>query len=305
MTLSIKDLGLCRKDGVRLLAPFTLTLRPGERIALLGESGSGKSLLARAIFGVLPAGVRQTQDSLEAFGVPMDRPSPARDTIRGRRLAWVPQDPLEALNPILSIGDQLTLLPWVHRREARREALDRLAPLLTKLQLPQTSAFLRRLPGELSGGQRQRIALAVALSCDPELLLLDEATTALDPALQTEFLAILAELQASRRLGWLWITHSPAVAQAMADRVMVLYGGELVEAGPTRRVLQCPTHPYTQRLLSASRGEPSLEAGFLEAPERRPPGCPFKPRCPQGRPQCDQAIPWQGHPEDGVRCLTR
>ncbi len=305
MTLFINGLGLCRRDGVRLVAPLSLALHPGERIALLGESGSGKSLLAQAIFGVLPSGVIQTEGSLEAFGVPLDRASSARDSVRGRRLGWVPQDPLGALNPILSLEAQLALLPWVHRRESRRAALDRLAPLLTRLQLPQTPAFLQRLPGELSGGQRQRIALAIALSCDPELLVLDEPTTALDPDLQSEFLALLAELQRHRKLGWLWITHDPAVAKTMADRVIVLYGGQVLEAGPTERVLQAPAHPYTRRLLAASWGEPSMESGFLEAPERRSPGCPFRPRCPQGRTQCGQVIPWVGHPEDGIRCLAR
>jgi len=305
MTLFINGLGLCRRDGVRLVAPLTLALHPGERIALLGESGSGKSLLAQAIFGVLPPGVIQTEGTLEVFGVPLDRPSSDRDSVRGRRLGWVPQDPLGALNPILSLEAQLTLLPRIHRYASRRAALDRLAPLLTRLQLPQTPAFLRRLPGELSGGQRQRITLAIALSCDPELLVLDEPTTALDPDLQAEFLTLLAELQGHRRLGWLWITHDPAVAQAMADRVIVLYGGEVLEAGPTERVLQTPTHPYTQRLLAASRGEPSTESGFLEAPERRPLGCPFQPRCPEGRLECNQTIPWQGQPGDGIRCLAR
>jgi len=306
MTLFINGLGLRRRDGVRLVAPLSLALHPGERIALLGESGSGKSLLAQAIFGVLPPGVIQTEGTMEAFGVPLDRPSTTRDGIRGRRLGWVPQDPLGALNPILSLEAQLTLLPRVHRRESRQAALDRLAPLLTRLQLPQTAAFLRRLPRELSGGQRQRIALAIALSCDPELLVLDEPTTALDPDLQTEFLALLAELQRHRRLGWLWITHDPAVAQAVADRVVVLYGGEVVETGPAGRVLQTPAHPYTQRLLLASRGEPSPEAGFLEAPERRPSGCPFSPRCPEASLECGQTIiPWQGAPEDGIRCLAR
>lgn len=305
MTLFINGLGLCRRDGIRLLAPLTLALRPGERLALLGESGSGKSLLAQAIFGVLPPGVLQTEGSIEAFGVPLDRPSSARDSIRGRQLGWVPQDPLGALNPILSLGAQITLLPRIHRKESRSVALHRLAPLLSRLQLPQGSAFLRRLPGELSGGQRQRFALAVALSCDPDLVVLDEPTTALDPDLQAEFLALLGELRRGRSLGWLWITHEPAVAQAMADRVIVLYGGEILEAGPTARILQTPTHPYTRRLLAASRGELSTEFGFLEAPERRPSGCPFRPRCPEARPECTHVIPWRGHPEDGIRCLAR
>jgi len=302
MTLFIKHLDLCREDGARLLGPLDLSLLPGERVALAGESGSGKSLLVQAIFGVLPRGVHQAGGSIEAFGTPMDRPSRARDRIRGHRLAWVPQDPLIALNPLLRIQDQLSLLPRVHRGESRRGALDRLAPLLERLQLPRDQAFLRRFPQELSGGQRQRVALAMALSCDPELLILDEPTTALDPTLQSEFRTLLTDLQAQHGLGWLWITHDLELAATIAERVVVLYGGETLEAGPTDRVLRVPSHPYTQRLLSAARGEASQESGFLEAPERRPAGCPFQPRCPKVTPGCAHWGPWRGSPEDGVRC---
>lgn len=302
MALLIKHLDLRRQDGVRLLAPFDLALSPGDRVALAGESGSGKSLLAQAIFGVLPPGVHQAGGSLEAFGVPLDRPGPGRDRIRGRRLAWVPQDPLGAMNPLLRIQDHLSLLPRIHRGENPREALARMAPLLERLRLPRDRAFLRRFPGELSGGQRQRVALAMALSCDPELLVLDEPTTALDPALQEEFLAVMSALQADHGLGWIWITHDLDVAAAVADRVIVLYGGETLEAGPAERLLRAPAHPYTRRLLAAARGEPSRDAGFLEAPERRPTGCPFQPRCPEVGSTCACWAPWRGSPGEGIRC---
>ncbi len=302
MALLIKNLELRCRDGARLLAPFELELLPGQRVALVGESGSGKSLLAQAIFGVLPPGVFQANGSIEAFGIPLDRSSRARDSLRGNRLAWVPQDPLAALNPLLRIQDQLSLLPRVHLGESRPGALERLAPLLERLRLPRDPAFLRRVPQELSGGQRQRVALVMALSCNPELLILDEPTTALDPALQGEALAILGELQTDRGLGWLWITHDLEVAARVADRVTVLYGGERLEAGPTERLLRAPAHPYTQRLLSAARGEPSRESGFLEAPERRPEGCPFRPRCPMATAGCTHWAPWKGSPGDGARC---
>jgi oligopeptide/dipeptide ABC transporter ATP-binding protein len=298
-------LDLRRRDGVCLLAPFELTLLPGQRVALAGESGSGKSLLLQAIFGVLPPGVYQAGGTIEAFGTPLDRPNRARDHIRGNRLAWVPQDPLAALNPFLMIQDQLTLLPRVHRGEARQSALRRMGPLLERLGLPQDRTFLRRFPQELSGGQGQRVALAMALSCDPELIVLDEPTSALDPGLQMEFQAILSDLRTDRGLGWLWITHDLEAVATQADRVIVLYGGEMLEAGPADKLLNAPAHPYTQRLLSAARGEPSQEAGFLEAPERRPVGCPFQPRCPKVTPSCSHWAPWQGTPEDGIRCEAR
>jgi len=302
MTLSIRHLELRRWDGIRLLAPLDLSLRRSERVALVGESGSGKSLLVQAIFGVLPGGVHQSGGSIEAFGTRMELPGPARDAIRGRRLAWVPQNPLSALNPLLRLQDHLSLLPHTHLGESRSAALRRLGPLLEKLRLPRDRAFLRRYPHEISGGQRQRIALAMALSCDPELLILDEPTTALDPGLQMEFLSLIQELQTERGLGWLWITHDLGLAGAAANRIIVLYGGEMLEAGPVDRILGSASHPYTQRLLSAARGEATGESGYLEAPEKRPAGCPFQPRCPKNSPACAQWSPWRGRPEEGIRC---
>jgi len=300
MTLLIKHLELRRSDGIRLLGPFELALRPGERVALVGESGSGKSLLVQALFGVLPSGVQQTGGRIQAFGTPMEVPSPARDGIRGHRMAWVPQDPLSALNPLLRLQDHLALLPRIHLGESRDTALRRLAPTLERLWVP--SNLLRRFPQEVSGGQRQRVALAMALSCDPELLILDEPTTALDPGLQGEFVSMMKGLFAERSLGWLWITHDLGLAGAVADRAVVLYGGEVLEAGPADRILHRPAHPYTQRLLSAARGEASSESGYLEAPERRTTGCPFLPRCPKGTSACQRWGPWLGSPEDGLRC---
>lgn len=300
--LEVRELELQREDGVRLLSPLTLALKPGDRMALVGESGSGKSLLIQAIFGVLPRGVVQAAGRIHAFGVAMDQKGAARDGVRGRRLAWVPQDPLKALNPFMTVKDHLCLLPKVHRGESKRDALKRLGPLLERLRLGQERSLLARFPFQLSGGQRQRLALAMALSCEPELLVLDEPTTALDPSVQAEFLALMDELQREKGLGFLWITHDLGVAAAMAERLLVIYGGEAMEAGPTCRLLDAPQHPYTRRLLSAARSQPSLEAGFLPAPGERPEGCPFQPRCSEARESCRTWKAWQGTPEEGLRC---
>lgn len=302
MSIIIKGLVLQRGDGVCLLGPLDLSLAPGDRLGLAGESGSGKSLVVQALFGVLPPGVVQAGGSVTAFGTRMDRPSPARDRIRGARLAWVPQDPGQALNPHLTLGEHLALLPGVHRNESREATLSRLAPLLDRLRLPPAPAFLERFPHQISGGQRQRISLAMSLSCDPELLVLDEPTTALDPTVQREFMDLVLELQRERGLGFLWITHDLGVVSAVCDRLLVLYGGEVLEAGPVSRLLSVPRHPYTARLLEAAHRRPAAEAGFLPAPQDRPEGCPFQPRCPDVQTTCATWTPWQGSPEWGVRC---
>lgn len=303
MTLEIRDLSLVRQDGVPLLGPLDLSLGAGERVGLTGESGSGKSLLTRAVLGALPAGVHRASGRIRAFGENLEDAG-TRAKVLGARLAWVPQEPGLLLHHLLPLQEQLALLPGVHRGESRTASLRRLAPLLERLRLPRDRAFLRRLPSELSGGQRQRVALACALSCDPELLLLDEPTTALDPAVQAEFLELAAELQRERGLGWLWITHDLGVAAAMTGRLLVLYGGQLLEAGPTARLLATPRHPYTRGLLAAARGVAG-DGAFLEGPGRRPHGaCPFSPRCPGAAAACAALPPWRGAPQDGWRCWS-
>jgi len=300
MSLEIRNLVLERLDGVRLLGPLDLDLAPGDRLGLVGESGSGKSLLVQALFGVLPPGVRQSGGTIRAFDTPQEPPD--GNPTRAGRLAWVPQDPLQALSPLLSVAQHLTLLPRSHRGEPSRAALTRLAPLLERLRLPGDRAFLRRLPHQLSGGQRQRLGLAMALACDPELLVLDEPTTALDPTVQAEFLDLVLQLQRERGLGFLWITHDLGVAAAACLNLLVLYGGQALEAGPASRLLRAPRHPYTARLLAAARRQPSAEAGFLPAPQDRPAGCPFRLRCPAPAVGCGKPRPWRGTPADGLRC---
>lgn len=293
MSLEIRNLVLERSDGVRLLGPLDLDLAPGERLGLVGESGSGKSLLTRAILGIPTPGVHPISGTVRGTdGAPLPK----------GRIGWMPQDPAQALHPLLTVAEHLTLLPRALRSESAPGALARLAPLLRQLRLPDGPAFLRRRPHQLSGGQRQRLVLAMALSCDPRLLLLDEPTTALDPLAQRDFLALVLGLQRERGLGFLWITHDLGLAAAACERLVVLYGGVALEAGPTSRLLAAPRHPCTARLLAAARREPSEEQGFLPAPEERPTGCPFRPRCPAPSPRCASPRPWRGTPREGFRC---
>jgi oligopeptide/dipeptide ABC transporter ATP-binding protein len=203
------------------------------------------------------------------------------------------------MNPFLNLGEHLALLPTLHTEVSKEEALANLTPLLVRLHLPIDPAFLSRFPHQISGGQRQRVCLAMALSCDPELLILDEPTAALDPLVQKEFLDLMLDLQRDRGLGFLWITHDLAVASVVCDRLLVLYGGEPLEMGPTQALLTAPRHPYTTRLLEAARHQPSEESGFLLAPQDRPIGCPFQPRCSFRQTSCTAWKPWQSHPDCG------
>ncbi len=300
MSLVMEAFELRRTDGVPLLGPLQLSLGPGARLGLVGESGSGKSLLARACFGALPPGVVQHGGTLRVFGVNL-APGPDREALRPR-LGWLPQDPQQGLNPLLTLAEHLALLPGIFRGESPAAALARLGPLLERLCLPGDRAFLAQFPHQLSGGQRQRLGLAMALSCDPELLLLDEPTSALDPRIQRDFLNLVLDLQRERGLGCLWITHDLALAARACERLVVLYAGVILEAGPTIRLLSAPRHPYTTRLLEAARGQPSTEAGFQPAPDARPEGCPFQPRCARRQGSCKHWRAWQGSPRDGVRC---
>lgn len=311
MSLHIQGMVLQRSDGMRLLGPLDLSLAKGDRLGLVGESGSGKSLLIQALFGVLPRGVHQSGGGITAFNKTLNWASSQGHPPWGARLAWMPQDPLAAMNPLLSLGEHLALLPAIHHKVSPGEALAQLAPLLLRLRLPTDPAFLSRFPHQISGGQRQRVCLAMALSCNPELLVLDEPTAALDPIVQKEFLDLMLDLQRDRGLGFLWITHDLAVASAVCDHLLVLYGGEPMEAGPTQALLTSPRHPYTARLLEAARHQPSEESGFLLAPESRPEGCPFAPRCSYQQVSCATWGPWRSesgqnpgshNPSFGLRC---
>ena len=300
MSLVLEAFELRRTDGVPLLGPLRLSLGSGERPGLVGESGAGKSLLARACFGALPPGVVQHGGTLRVFGVTLE-PGPAREALRPR-LGWLPQDPQQGMHPLLSLSEHLALPPRLYRGESSAAALARLGPLLARLRVPGDPAFLGRFPHQISGGQRQRLGLAMAIACDPELLLLDEPTSALDPGVRGDFLDLVLDLQRARGLGCLWITHDLTLAARSCERLVVLYAGQILEAGPTAELLRAPRHPYTVRLLAAARGLPSTEAGFQPAPEARPPGCPFQPRCARQLDSCQQSQPWRGSTMDGVRC---
>jgi peptide/nickel transport system ATP-binding protein len=243
--LSVRGLSVTYRDGKRhvvAVRDVSFDLAPARRLALVGESGSGKSSLAMAIAGLLPetAGVAGSI-SFPSLGT---APRPGRD------LGVVFQDPAGSLNPVLSIGDQIAEIVVVHRGVSWSAARAVAAQLLDRVRIPRARAHLRSFPHEFSGGQRQRIAMAAALAVDPRLLIADEPTSALDTVVQRELVLLLDELVREKGLTLLFVTHDIALASELADEVLVLLRGTMVETGPIASVFGAPAHPYTMALLA-------------------------------------------------------
>ncbi len=244
---------------VTALAGASLHVARGEVVALVGESGSGKSTLVHAVIGLLGASAEIGSGAITFDGERVDTGSErALQRLRGARIGFVPQDPGLSLNPVRRVGDQVAEALLVHRFADRRGARGRVLELLTEVGLDRPELRAEQYPHELSGGQRQRVLIAIALACGPELIIADEPTSALDATVARRVLDRLAERTAARGTAVLLITHDLAMAAERADRLVVLNGGEVVESGPTARILAAPRHPYTKRLLSSA---PSLAPG--------------------------------------------
>lgn len=289
-----------RSSTVRAVDDVNFSVGEGQTVALVGESGSGKSVTALSIMGLIkgPA-ARITQGEVLLEGEDLLRMSPRQ--VRRRRgpdIAMVFQDPMTALNPGLTIGRQLTESFRVHTGASREKARQRGLDLLRLVGIPEPESRLQAYPHQLSGGMRQRVMIAIALSCDPRLIVADEITTALDVTIQAQILELLKELARETRTALILITHDLGIVAGMADRVNVMYGGQIVESAPTDELYERPHMPYTWGLLSSI---PRLD---LPRPEKLvtikgsppdmsdpPPGCRYAPRCPFARPVCLEKVP--------------
>jgi peptide/nickel transport system ATP-binding protein len=281
---------------VRLVEDVSLRLDRGERLALVGESGSGKSVLARAVLG-LDRGRVQVCGEIRVGGESLAAASERRlRAIRGRKVAMVFQNPMGALDPLMNIGAQLTE-PMRYRGLTGRAARATAARLLSDLGIPDAPRRLRSYPHEFSGGMRQRVALGMALAAEPEILLADEPTTALDVRAQEQVLELIDQVSRERGLSVLLITHDLSLVAGFADRVAVMYAGRIVHDDSVDAVFDAPAHPYTRGLLGAiprlDRRPDRLPAieGTMPSPGRRPPGCAFHPRCPQRLDSCSGSVP--------------
>jgi len=279
-----------------------LTIERGETHCLVGESGCGKSVSALAVMGLLSrTGVREAE-TLRFRGTDLLGLSErAMSKLRGDALAMIFQEPMTSLNPAYTVGSQMAEVMQRHRGNSRQAALDRAAALLTRVGISAPGMRLAQYPHQLSGGLRQRVMIAMALMCEPDLLIADEPTTALDVTVQAQILRLLLELQRELGLAMLLITHDLGIVARMAHRVSVMYGGKVVESAPAAELFSAPTHPYTRGLLECvpvpgkvRRDQP---LGSIPGTVPRIPigftGCSFRDRCPQAMPACSQDIPEQ------------
>ena len=300
--LSVRDLTLVGRTagGVRSFVDgLSIALAEGESLALVGESGSGKSITALAIMGLLPeAEVTVGGGRIEFSGADLLAMSGReRRRVAGAGIAMIFQEPMTSLNPVMRIGDQIVEMIQAHEKAGRRAAMDRAAGLLAAVRMPEPAMRLRAYPHQLSGGQRQRVMIAMALACRPKLLIADEPTTALDVTVQAQILALLRELQHEMNMAMLFITHDLGVVANIADRVAIVYCGQIAETGPVHDVFRVPSHPYTRGLLAcipnAGDGAGELVAipGQLPAPSEPPAACRFAPRCPLADADCRRIAP--------------
>ncbi|TDU31712.1 peptide/nickel transport system ATP-binding protein [Panacagrimonas perspica] len=315
--LRVEGLRVELRDGSDVVSDIHFSVAAGEVVGLVGESGSGKTTIASALLAHARAGARIVGGSVWIDGTDLlALPAAELARWRGRRVSYVPQDPAMALSPVLRIGTQLHETLVVHEPALVRAArADRIAQTLRDVGLPSDDAFLRRFPHELSGGQQQRVLLALAFMLRPTLIVLDEPTTALDVTTQAKILETISALCRSHGVAAVYVSHDLAVVRHLADRVIVLYAGRIVEAASRDALFDAPAHPYSEGLLGAIPDvalRTSLRPipGLAPAPQARPQGCAFAPRCRQRSTTCTERAPALSPSGDGqqVACwhpLTR
>ncbi len=296
--LQVTDLSVAI-GALRLLDGVSLSVERGQILGLVGESGSGKSLTATAAMGLLPLiGGRVTGGAVYFDGRDLARMSEAeRRGLRGRRIGFVTQNPMTALDPVQRVGEQIDVVSRLHLGLSKAAARARTVDLMTQLRIPEAAAVAEAWPHQLSGGMKQRIVIAMALAGEPDLIIADEPTTALDVTVQAQIIQILGGLVRERGMGLLLITHDMGVVAQVCDRVAVLYAGRLAEDGAVGPIFAAPAHPYTAALIGcipqdgmapgSLRGIP----GVVPSARAFPSGCRFHPRCARATPDCAAQVP--------------
>lgn len=286
------------RGPVQILQNITFSLTSNRSLGIVGESGAGKSMLIKAIMGIAPRSLK-TNGRIELNGQDLSSLSPARRAkLVGRKVGIVFQNPMTSLNPFVRIGRQIEEAGRIHLGISKAEAQARAIELLSLAGIPDPADCYGYYPHQFSGGMKQRIMIAAALICQPDLLIADEATTALDVTVQKEVLDLLQVIQSERQMSMILVSHNLGVVAGRTDEVLVLYGGNVVEHGPTAEVFRNPRHRYTEALLSAmpAMNQPAhtrLRTIAGQPPDlaSRPAGCPFAPRCSSAQAQCHETMP--------------
>jgi oligopeptide/dipeptide ABC transporter ATP-binding protein len=294
--LEVRDLHVqiaTRRGVVRAVDGVSLEVPRGEAVGLVGESGSGKSMTLRAMLGVLPAEARVTSGQILLDGVdlvPMGNSDLNR--IRGPKMSMIFQEPMSALNPVMRVGRQIAEGPEVHLGYSRSRAGERALELMRRVGIPDPERRFRAYPHEFSGGMRQRVMIAIALACDPEIILCDEPTTALDVTIQDQILRLLAQLCRESGVSLVFVTHDLPVVAQVCQQLAVMYGGQLLERGEVREVLLDPRHPYTLGLVRSAPDFEYVRESLVPIPGSPPSmitppaGCRFHPRCSFAEEDC-------------------
>lgn len=299
--LSVRDLSVkfaSRRHSVAALDGISFDLGKGERLGIVGESGAGKSITGFSLMNLLsrPGFIDAGSIMFEGEDIVKMSEKQMRG-IRGNRMAMIFQDPMVTLNPVLTIGQQMVETLRSHRKLSHAEAEQISIVKLREVYIPSPEERLEQYPHELSGGMRQRIIIAIALLLDPQLIIADEPTTALDVTIQADIMELLLELCQSNKVGLILITHDLGVVSQMTERTLVMYAGKVIEAGSTREIINDPQHPYTQGLLNAlpQQTQPGKRLkqipGNMPTLTEIPSGCPFRPRCEYATDICKTAKP--------------
>ncbi|MBE6378418.1 MAG: ABC transporter ATP-binding protein [Lentisphaerae bacterium] len=293
---------LCAAYGkAQVVSDVSLYMEKGEILALVGESGCGKSSVSLALTRLLPPSAKISAEKIlfTANGETADLsklPEKKLRKFRGGKIAYIFQEPSVSLNPVITVGEQIAEVLTLHRPEIKDQNKE-IITLLEQVGIPDAPNRVKAYPHELSGGMQQRIMIAMALAGDPQLLVADEPTTALDVTVQAQILELLQKLRKERQMAVLLISHNLGVVGALADRIAVMYAGQIVECAPAKELISSPRHPYTKALLAAvpvlgkECGRLETISGFVPAPDNWPAGCRFAPRCPYRTQKCDTLMP--------------
>ncbi len=293
--------------GIRPLDGISFHVDKGEILGIVGESGSGKSLTALSIMGLLPLiGGRIERGQISFDGIDLTHlPEPQFRTLRGKRIAFITQNPMTSLDPVMRIGAQIDQVSRLHLKLDAKAARARSIEIMEKLRIPEAATIYHHYPHQLSGGMKQRIVIAMALAADPDLIIADEPTTALDVTIQAQIIDLLVELVRDRDLALILITHDMGVVAQTCDRVVVLYAGRIAESRAVEAIFATPRHPYTKALIRCIPREETLPGSLTGIPgavpsvTHYPKGCRYHPRCANAGAICAETVPVLEHPAGG------